>query len=149
MPDPLGTGLSIKHEIFAHKYIELEGNGTKAAIEAGLGGTEGSAAVAASVILRRPKMVQRLVEIANEVGLTSRKALSTVKDALDASKALVVAEEVTYEPDWNARLRASDLALRVHGLADGTTQNNLNVYGDDFFEKLAETFNKNKSLENK
>lgn len=139
--------LTFKQEKFVQKYVELDGNGTQAALAAGY--SPNSAPFQASMNLKKPNIAQRLSDIANEVGLTARKALGTVNAALDASKALIVEREVTYEPDWNARLRASDLALKVHGLSDGPTNNTLNVFSPESMAQLAEAYYKKKSLENK
>lgn len=138
-------GLTYKQEKFCEKYVELNGNGTQAAIAAGY--TPENAGITAAKNLKNSSIRQTLAEIAQEVGLSVRRVLGTVNQALDAEKPLVVNGDVHHTPDWQARLRASELGLKVHGLSDGDTHNNLNVFTpqgignfiDAYYQKENET----------
>ena len=56
------------------------------------------------------------IEVAEAEGLTLPKVMRTVAEALDAKRSIVVGETSIEQPETDARLRAADLGLRIHGV---------------------------------
>lgn len=141
--------LTLKQKRFVQKYIELDGNGTQAAIAAGYASGENSAHSIATENLRKPAIIETLAQASARAGLTLHRCAETVAAALDADKPLVVDGAVEKTPDWQSRLRASELGAKFLGaLKEGDTTNTMNlICSPDGLAKLVSEYHKQKTLE--
>ena len=88
-------------------YVENGGNGTRAALQVYGTEDENTAAAIAYENLRKPQIQQAIGELMENMELSSQDALQTIKEALEAS--------TDKGPNWNARLKAADMLLKVTG----------------------------------
>ena len=68
---------------------------------------ENTAAAIAYENLRKPQIQQAIGELMGNLELSALDALQTIKEALEASN--------DKGPNWNARLKAADMLLKVTG----------------------------------
>ena len=96
-----------KQKGFIMAYVENGGNGTRAALQVYGTEDENTAAAIAYENLRKPQIQQAIGELMENMELSSQDALQTIKEALEASN--------DKGPNWNARLKAADMLLKVTG----------------------------------
>ena len=96
-----------KQKGFIMAYVENGGNGTRAALQVYGTEDENTAAAIAYENLRKPQIQRAIGELMENMELSSQDALQTIKEALEAS--------TDKGPNWNARLKAADMLLKVTG----------------------------------
>lgn len=97
----------IKYEKFCATYRKNGGNGTEAAIAAGY--SEKTAAVTASKLLRNPKIIRRIEELAKD---------AVRKNIISADKRAEILSGIALDAgnDVQARVRAIDVLNKMDGL---------------------------------
>ncbi len=91
-------GLTLKQRVFAHEYVAMKGNGTKAALAAGYG--EDGAHVRASENVRKRKVAKRIRELTLHHEITAERVVRRLDNLSKAAQsdgqhgAAVKAEEL-------------------------------------------------------
>jgi len=117
---------TVKQERFIKEYAANGGNGTKAALVAYDTDEPRTAQTIASENLSKP-MVRREVDLLmRQVGLTTRKALIAVDDAIQATRPSTTTKDGTViegGPDHAIRLRSADMTFKLKGAYPSKVQN--------------------------
>jgi len=110
---------TLKERKFVKEYIK-DGNGTRAASEVYDVSNNNSAAVIASQNLRR----LNIYDVLDRAGVTDDKIAETIGEGMEANKPISAvagkdASEASVDfidvPDWQARLKATELASKMKG----------------------------------
>jgi len=112
---PPGLDLTSKQRAFAHAYLETDGNGRKAALQAYDCSSPESASVLAHKTLNNPKVVAYLNYHFSKNGIPDA-VVDSLKDSLSATKLIKVGGECLEVPDHTARGKAIDQIANILGL---------------------------------
>ena len=99
---------TLKQQRFIAEYVANGGNGVQAALIAYETNDYNTANQIARDNLQKPTIQREIAKRAEKVGLNVEDALRTVKEGMDA-------EDSKGNPQWGARLRASDMTLKLVG----------------------------------
>lgn len=105
----------LRRQLFAREYVRNGGNGTQAALSlpAPRGGKikKGTAADLASRLLDEHETIALVHKWAVKARMEPEHALGAIGSGLEATS--LIAGTDTEWPDWNARLKAADLATKL------------------------------------
>jgi len=98
--------LKLKQKAFIAEYVKNGGNGVQAALKVYDTSDYNTANQIARDNLQKPTIWREIAKAAEKVGLHVEDALRTVKEGIRA-------EDPKGNPQWGARLRASDMTLKL------------------------------------
>jgi phage terminase small subunit len=138
--------LTEKHKLFG-KLLPKAESATDAYMKAYPGTTIESARSSACRLLKeRPEIIEYARDTANRNGLSIDKATKTLASKLTAKKVITLGNGDYIETeDHNAQIKASEIALKVHGaLKDTDNSVNINVQHNQalILDKLGERMDK-------
>lgn len=138
-------GLSVKQRKFVKAYVENNGNGTKAALEAYDTNSEDVARSMAAENLAKPTIRVAVEKALEKADITIEKAVQPIADGLQATKTIPTTDGFVEGIDHGIRLKASGMALKLLG-ADQKEEKG-NTFNFNFKGKTDASFNVGKYKE--